>query len=401
MTRPSGARRIRARLRDTPALHLADQVLSSGSNFLAVVVVARLATPGQFGIFSIFLVTYFVASGFNRAVPHAIAMTLAWDDERSRSGYFFVPALTLGLAASVVLLAAFAVIGRSWLALPLLLLPLVLQDAVRMHAFAVHMPLVALLSDGTWLLVEAVGFGIVTTALSAALVWGVGGLCALVVTRPWRIRIRVQRRPVRADAVSAGLEWATLAGLGFLTPVLATPFIKVVGVGALQGTNVLRGPIILLLQGLLVHRMAGPPITPQTCVREAARLSRTTLSATFVCVPPLLLLRELYGPRLLGSTWPQVEPLVVPTLLTMVVGSVAFGPATVARKMGCFALSAKLQGALAPLFVALPVAGAAAAGTRGFVYATAASYALFSATWWIVLPKVAARSVQRSDLAVT
>lgn len=389
------------RLHAGPAPYLADQVLSSGTNFLAVVFVARNGTPQQFGVFSIFLVVYYIAVGFNRTVPHAIAMTMEWDDERARNGYFFLPPLGIGLLATAVLGVTYGVIDRSWVALPLFLVPLLLQDAVRMHAFAVRKPHVALLSDIVWLAAEGMAFLLVSSALGAAVAWGLGGLCALLVTRPWRIRIRWQRRPVRASVASAALEYATTSGVGYLMPILATPIITVLGVGALQGANVIKGPIILLVQALMVHRMSGPPIGPSTCIREAMHLSRATIIVTLLCLPPLFLLRSFYGPRLLGSTWPQVEPLVVPVLVTLAVTSVAFGPATIARKMGRFSLSARVQAGLAPVFVVFPLAGAAAAGTRGFLFATAGAYVVFATTWWLVLSNVARGSIVRADQAVT
>jgi len=397
---PRGASRLAARFRATPAIYLADQALSSGTNFLAVVLVARNGTPKEFGLFSILLVTFYVASGFNRAVPHAIAMTMEWDDERCRSGYFFLPPLAIGTTAAMALAVTFAVVDRSFVAPALLILPMLLQDATRMHAFAIQKPQVALLSDAVWLAVEGAGFFVVSSGPGAAVAWGLGGLCALLATRPWRIRIRVQRRPISASAVSAGLEYATTVGVAYLTPLLASPIITVVGVGALQGTNVIRGPIVLIVQGLLVHRMTGPPITPGTCMRAALQLSSTTLGMTLICIPPLFLLRDVYGPRLLGSTWSQVEPLVLPALLALGLASAGFGPATVVRKMGRFTLSAKLQGALAPLFVMFPLAGAAAGGTTGFLYATGGAFAVFSAVWWIVLQRVATRSATEADLAV-
>ena len=389
------------RLRRTPVLHLADQVLSSGTNFLAVVFVARNATPQEFGIFSILLVAFFVTTGFNRAVPHAIAMTMQWDDDRIRSGYFFLPAAAMGSLAAGALVVAFAILEPSWVVLPLILVPLLLQDAVRMHAFAVQQPGVALLSDAVWLGVSAAGFLLASTAPGAAAAWGLGGVCGLLVTRPWRIRVRLQRRPIKANAISAALEFATLAGLGYLTPLLASPIITVVGIGALQGANMIRGPIILLVQGLIVHRMSGPAIASGASVGEALRLSLTTLGVTVLCIPPLLLLRDVYGPPLLGSTWPQVEPLVVPALVTLVLGSVAFGPATVVRKMGLFSHSARVQGAAAPAFVLLPLLGASVAGTRGFLFGLALAYGLLATAWWIVLPRLASRSDAGTGVAVS
>lgn len=391
--------RMAERLRQGPVVHLADQVLSSGTNFLAVVVVARLATPKQFGTFSILLITFYLATGFNRSVPHAIALAMEWDDERSRSGYFFLPPIAVGTAATLALTVTFGVLDRSWVAPPLFLLPMLLQDATRMHAFAVQKPHIALLSDVIWLAVAAVGFLLVSTASEAATVWGLGALCGLLATRPWRIRIRLQRRPIRANALSAGLEFAITAAFIYLTPLLASPIITIVGVGALQGANVIRGPIILIVQGLIVHRMAGPAITPSTCMRAALQLSRTTLGFTLIFIPPLVLLRGTYGPRLLGQTWPQVEPLVFPALLMTVMASLGVGPTTVVRKMGRFALSAKLQGLLAPIFVGFPLAGAAAAGPSGFLYATAGAFAVFSVVWWTCLHRLSVEATARPTLA--
>lgn len=387
---PGRSQRLAERARRTPALHLADQALSSATNLLAVVVVARNGTPEQFGIFSIFLITYYVTVGFNRSVPHAIAMTLEWDDdERARNSYFFLPPLVLGAIATVVLVPVLAGLDRSFLALAFLLVPMLLQDAVRMHAFALQKPHVAILSDAGWFVVQGLGFLFVSTAAGAATVWAVGGLCGLLVARPWLLRVRRARRAIGASVVSAVLEYLALVGLGYATPLLAAPIITVLGVGALQGAGVIRGPIILLVQGLIVHRMSGPPVGPGTSLREAYRLSATTLGVTAVCIPPLILLQDVYGPFLLGSTWPSVDPLIVPAILTMVAGSLSFGPATIVRKMALFRLSAKVQLALTPVFLGFPLAGAFAAGPEGFLYATALAYAVFGVTWWTVLASVA------------
>jgi hypothetical protein len=249
------------------------------------------------------------------------------------------------------------------------------------------------------LVAEVVGFLLVSTAPSAASVWAIGGLCGLLVSRPWLIRMRLPRRRIGASLGSAALEYVTLTGLAYATPLLAVPIITLVGVAALQGAGVIRGPITLLVQGLIVHRMSGPPIGPGACIRAALQLSATTLGVTLICIPPLILLKDVYGPILLGSTWPSVDPLVLPALLTLVVGSVSFGPATVVRKMGRFTLSAKVQLALAPFLVGFPLAGAAIAGPKGFLYATALAYVVYGITWWSVLTRVAGGPTTRADVA--
>jgi hypothetical protein len=396
-----GTHRLTEWMLRTPAVHLADQVLSSGTNLLGVVMVAHRATPQQFGVFSIFLITFFVTSGFNRAAPHAVAMTLDWDDERERAGLFFLPPLAIGTVAALVLVPVFASLDPTFLPLAFLLLPMLLQDAARMHAFALHRPRVALLSDGAWLAVAGAGFVITSSAAAVAVVWAVGGVAGLLVARPRLLRLRRPRRPVGESLVSASLEYGALAGLTYVAPVVAVPLIAVQGVGALQGANVIRGPFLLLVQGLLVHRMAGPPISPDTCQREALKLSASVLGTALACALPIYLLRHVYGPPLLGDTWPLVEPLVMPALLATVLASLAFGPLTAVRKMGRFRVSAAVQGALTPFFVGIPLAAAGMSGTTGFVYGTAMAHALAAVLWWSVIPRIAAtRSVAAPNATV-
>lgn len=383
-----GPRRLVNRVRGTAAPHVVDQALASGTNFFATIVVARMATPEQFGTFSIFLITYYITAGFNRWVPHSIAMTLDWDDERARNSYFFVPALVLGVLASLVLVPLFLILDPSFALLPLFLVPMLLQDALRMHSFAVHKPKVALASDLVWLATQTVGFLLISSAAGAATAWATGALCGALVARPWS-RLRWVRRRIRSSLVSSTLEYFTLAGINYLAPLAAIPLIAVRGVGALQGAGVLRGPITLLMQGLVFHRMAGPPVEQDRCVREALRLSGLTVAATLACVPPLLLFEDDIGPQVLGSTWPAVRPLVMPVVLTLITASASFGPSIVVRKMGRFGLSATMQAALSPFFLGFALVGAALSGPRGFLYGTALAYSLSTAVWWAVLLRVA------------
>jgi hypothetical protein len=79
-------------------------------------------------------------------------------------------------------------------------------------------------------------------------------------------------------------------------------------------------------------------------------------------------------------------------ILTLLLGSISFGPTTVARKMGFFKLSAKIQIALAPSFLGCALLGAALRDASGFLYGVSAAYALSSLVWWTLLPGIAAGS---------
>jgi len=343
-----------------------------------------MGTPRQFGVFSVFLVSYYVIVGFNRAVPHAVAMTLEWEDERARNGYFFFPAWVLGGLGALVLVPIMAILEPSFALLPIFLLPLLLQDAVRMHSFALHKPGTAIASDTIWLAIELIGFALVSTPAAAALVWAGASMCGALVVRPW-LQMRWVRRPVTVSIVSSALEYLVLGGFGILAPLFAGFIISIRGVGALQGANVFRGPVTLLVQGLVAHTMAGPPISRDSCSREALSLSGIIAVATLVFVAPIVVLKDVYGPFLLGPTWPLVDPLIYPTVLSLGVCSTAFGPATVIRKMGLFRLSATVQIALTPCFVAFALLGAAQAGAEGFVNGTTVAYGISATVWWTVL----------------
>ena len=195
------SQRFLDRLRVSPALHITDQALSSGTNFLATIAVARNGTPEEFGVFSLILLIFFLTVGYNRAVPHAIAMTLDWDNERERNAYFFLPALVLGGTCALVFAPVFAILDPSFALVAALLLPLLLQDAVRMHGFAIQKPFLAIRSDLAWFAVQLVGLGFATSAGGAATVWAAGSVCGVLVTRSW-LHLSWKRRPIKESVVT-------------------------------------------------------------------------------------------------------------------------------------------------------------------------------------------------------
>jgi len=304
---------------------------------------------------------------------------------------YFYPAFGLGLAGGLGLVLLFGLVDHTFMVIGPLLLPLLVQDAVRMNAFASGRPSVAVLSDATWLITFLIGIAFVSTAAGIALVWALGGMCGAVVTRPW-LETCWERRSIKRDVASSSLEYVASAGLGYLLPLLAIPLVAVEGVGAVEGAMVLQGPIFLLIQALIIHRMSGPAIAVSQCLREAVQLSATTLGVVLLSIPVLVGLQNWYGPIVLGPTWPSVQPLILPTVVTLLMCAIAFGPATVIRKMGQFKLSATVQISLCPFFVAFSLGGAAVIGPPGFLLGTACAWFLSAVVWWPILWRFAKRT---------
>jgi O-antigen/teichoic acid export membrane protein len=187
---------------------VADQALSSVSNFLVGVVVARLAGPGAFGAFTVAYAAWLVVAGTHRALivnPMMIG-TRHTRDPAVRLERFAAADAILGLMAAVVLalvggllrLIGMPSIGWALLALAPWLPLLLLQDLWRWAAFKLAQPGKALLNDAVYTIIQVgliVAFGLAgdlgaTKALAA---WGTGASVGVAVGA-WQFGVRIRLR---------------------------------------------------------------------------------------------------------------------------------------------------------------------------------------------------------------
>ena len=173
---------------------LADQVLSSVTNFVLGLLVARALPPGEFGAFSIAFVTYTLALGASRAlaseplsVTHSAVDNAEWRrGVRSAGGL----AVAMGTGVGVGCLAAgwlmHGSLQAAFLMLGVTMPGLLLQDVWRFAFFAGRRERRAFVNDLVWAILLfpsialLVGTGRATVG-SLILAWGVAGL----LRRPW------------------------------------------------------------------------------------------------------------------------------------------------------------------------------------------------------------------------
>lgn len=181
----------RARL----ALTAVDQVVSSSSNFLVGVLVARYAGPGPYGAYMLAFTVWLLVVGIHRAlVAEPVVIDGGLHDDRVavlRRGLVADLRLAVVLAIPLVPVGVVATLARadsagpSLLALAVLLPALITQDYWRSMAFGLGRPGVALLNDAVFVVVQLAAMTVVIaagarTAQWFLLAWGAGAAAGAI-----------------------------------------------------------------------------------------------------------------------------------------------------------------------------------------------------------------------------
>lgn len=177
------------RIRGAGAYNLADQVVSSGANFMLGVLVARVGGPHDLGVFGLVWLVWLAVLGVNRALvcePMTVHGSLSGDAQRSEGAS---AAIGVGLLCAIAFAAVCGLLQLGGMKDAIVLLALVpwipallLQDYFRMLSFRLGRPDHALVSDLVFLVVQLVVVGGLLffdiTGLYALLAsWGLGA-CA-------------------------------------------------------------------------------------------------------------------------------------------------------------------------------------------------------------------------------
>jgi O-antigen/teichoic acid export membrane protein len=339
---------------------VADQGLSSGTNLLAVLVLARQLDIESFGVFSVayLLLTLFLGAA-RSFVGLPISLSSAIGQEASRKAFnaswaaLIVSALPIaGLVAGVAwIISGFGPAGDF---LPILLVSLatpliLLQDMSRYFALATGRAVTALLADFVWLagivliflapaLPQASLFGAWLGAVVASL------LVFIIAFRPrpaWR-DVGTVLRPKRGlrESVTLTVVLSNATSLG--TNALATPAYGLSLIGGLRGSSTLFGPVNTLITFL---DFAVLPRIVKLGGRRRRRIMTATMAGIVVCtgiwITALLTLPDTWGYWILGETWNVTRGIILITSFEYVFLAVA----------AVLALSLKADGAARELLL--------------------------------------------------
>lgn len=311
------------------SLGLIDQGLSSASNVLVTLAVARVSSVDEFGVAALLLLVSTVAIAADRGclgTPLLHAAAHGADAVERERGHAATAAAAVGLVVAVPVMLIGYFTGQVTLALALAVAtPLVLvQDVYRLSVLADGRPGLAVQADGSWtagsilvLIVTAVRPGVPSWLLVA--MWGASAALSLALlvrsthTRP------VARGLVQWWSAGSGdrLRYAVEGGIGtgsaFLVVGLSSAIIGAQASAGLRGAGTLMGPMSLLMSAIPVALLpeavrAGLPLRD---IWSSLRRAAIVMSAIALTIGVLAgALPDAVGRLLLGDSWDQAAPLL-------------------------------------------------------------------------------------------
>ena len=386
---------------------IADQAVSSLTNFAVSIYLVHTLGAAAFGAFSLAYITYGFALNASRGLStdpllvrfsgtdlstwrHAVAIC---------TGTATVVGVVVGTCALVAAMLLGGTAGAAFLALGLFLPALMLQDSWRYSFFALGRGSQAFLNDTIWAVVllpalvflretrhASVFWLVFAWGAAAAVAAGVGLLQARVVPNlpgmwKWLSQHRdLGLRYLAEGTVSSAALQLRGYGLGLMLGLAA--------VGYVQASVTLIGPMTILFAAMGL-----------VTIPEAARvLRRAPAHLRLFCVLVsgglaamggvwgLILLVALprgLGAWLLGPIWRPTYPLVLPTMLALMGAGASLGASAGLHALGAARRSLRVVLLGSAGTVTLSLAGAAEWGAAGAIWGNAvAVWVSVVLSWW-------------------
>jgi O-antigen/teichoic acid export membrane protein len=382
---------------------LVDQVLSSGSQLLLTVLIARQTDPTTFGAVSVALIVHGFLLGVMRAAIGEVVLLRcraalpAAHREASRGLYL---ALVTGVASAAGLFVVGSTIGGEvghYLAIVAIGAPLVYaQDVLRYVAYGRGRVNDAILLDGVWVGVQVVVSAVLlqvsgATPTTLVLAWiagaavgaGVGAARGHVWPRATAIRRWFADDRARAVGfvsdylVSNGLWQASFLVVGVVLSLGELAGLRAALVAVSPLGNVLAGVRILALAhlaGLEAH----PARARQRAVLVALCLAG--LAAAYGAL--LVVMPDDWGAELFGASWSKASSVVAIIAVAEVLRLPVFAAIDLIKVLGEPAdlVRTRVKGVV--VVVAAMMLGAIVGGPRGAALGTVVGYAWNQLVWW-------------------
>lgn len=386
---------------------VADQAVSSLTNFAVVIYIARTLGAVQFGAFSLAYVTYSFSLNASRGLAtDPLLVRFSGTDFptwRRAVASCTGTAAVVGMVAGACVLAAAAVLGgttrAAFFALGLTLPGLLLQDSWRFAFFALGRGSKAFLNDTVWaaallpalVLLRVTGHAnvfwfVFAWGAAAAAGAAVGPLQARVVprlsgTRTWLWQHRDLGPRYLAEGTSNSASTLLLNyGIGLILGLAA--------VGYVRAANTLMGPFLVIFFGMGLVTLPeaarvlrrSPQHLPLFCVLVSAGLALLGLAWGVVL---LVALPRGLGNWMLGHLWRPTYPLVLPVTISIMGGCVSAGAGAGLHALGAARRSLRAMILMSAAAVICGLLGAFAGKALGTMIGVAVA-AWFGALlfWW-------------------
>lgn len=388
---------------------VADQGVSSLSNFALGIVVARSLGSEGFGAFSLAYVTYaFVLSAARGLATDPLLVRFSGSPSatwRKAVGASTATATVAGVVAGVACILVGLLlppeIRGGFIALGVALPGLMLQDSLRFAFFSAGTPAKALVNDLVWgalLVGTLVGLLLtdrasVTTCVlafggTAALAAGLGLLQCGILPRPRSGRAWV------VDHKDLGgrylLENVSIGGARQLRMFALGAFAGLAAVGDTRAAEILMGPFLVILMGA---SQVAVPEAAHVLARAPRRLGTFCLGLGAVLAAAAaawglaiwLLLPTGLGELLLGPMWVPASALLLPVVIGMFMGGFEIAAAAGVRALGAAPRSLTAQLTNAALYVVGGGLGAYLGGALGSCWGVAIATTIGMVVWWVQL----------------
>lgn len=400
-------RRVRVRSVLRLGWGIADQGVSSITNFAVVVAVAHSLDAAQFGSFGLAYLTYGFVLSLSRGISSYPLQARfsntdlpAWRQAVTNS---CGTAIVTGVVSGLVVLAVAGLLGggtgAGLAALGLTLPGLLLQDSWRYAFFVLGRGSRAFVNDTVWAVAQFPGIFVLRVAHTRNVFWFVlvWGGAALVAAAIGPIQARVIPRPHGAmvwlsETRDLGIRYAisniVTSGSEQVRSSIVAGLLGLASVGYIQAAGTIMGPFMVIFYGIglvtvpeAARRLCrAPQGMLNLCILVSVGLAATALAwglLLFLALPHGL------GRLVLGAVWRPSYPLILPVTIATVGNAIAAGADTGLGAMGAAqrSMRASMIGSVALLICS--VIGPLSGGTTGTVLigAVAAWFGAFL-LWW-------------------
>jgi O-antigen/teichoic acid export membrane protein len=384
---------------------VADQGISSLSNFALGLFVARSFGASNFGAFTLAFITYTVVINAARGLATDPLLVRFSGDLvgrwRRATSAATGTALAVGVAAGVLCIGVGLLmpdpVGPVFIALGIGLPGLVLQDSWRFAFFASGRGSSAFLNDLFWtvllVLALAVMHGRADSAVHCLLAFGGTATLAAMLGM---VQARTFPRPIRALgwlrthhelSVRYLIENVSSSGASQVRSFVLGAVAGLAAVGYVRASEILMGPFLVVLMGL---SQAAVPEASRVFRRNSARLGRFCLvlggvQAAAVVAWGVFLITVFPlgpGPALLKELWVPTSQLL--PAITLTVAAAAFVTAAVAglRAMGVARRSLRAQLTASAAYVIGGSVGAILGGAVGTSWGVTIAECFAALVWW-------------------
>lgn len=392
---------------------IADQGVSSLTNFAVNIFIAKELGAVAYGAFSLAYVTYAFSLNASRGLAtDPLLVRFSGVDNRSWRRAVTActgTAVTVGVIAGIgVLLAAIAMHGTvkyAFVALGLTLPGLLLQDSWRYCFFAAGRGVHALLNDAIWGALLIPFLLVLRMTHHASVFWFLlaWGLSATVAALVGLVQAGIVPRP------SLGLSWVydhrdlgpryllegtTNSASTQIRNYAVSIMLGLAAVGYVQGASTLMGPFMVIFYGMGLVTLPEAARALRRSVRHFTAFCAMVsvglaLMATVWIAVLLVALPRGLGQEVLGSLWRPTYPLVLPLGICIIGGCISTGAGAGLHALGTSKRSLRAMFNMSVFYVICTVIGARLGGAVGTMDGAAVS-GLFGGAlyWWELLKAV-------------